>query len=373
MTRVVDGDSHFMEPVDLYQRYIDPGLRDRAVALGKDPGSGKRALLVDNKPMKLRDVEEVLGLLTAYGQKEAGRTLDNFDRYIAYSSEWQDMDARVRFMDSEGIAVQVIYPSIGIIWEGEVDDPQLADALCRAYNRWAFELVSSHRDRLFPAAHISMRDPALAVKEMQRVAAQGARIAFVAAMPIKGKSFGHADFDSIWAAAEELDLAVGLHLVSHRHYTGSAFYHEPKPGLMYFSMNLIQDPRQALTTMVVDGVFERFSRLRVGTIEAMVGWVGEWLERVDYRYRYMGHTSQMKRPLAEYFARNIWISGDPEERMFKYIVEFAGDDKFFIGSDYPHAEGFVHPVEKARQHLKDLPPQSVEKILSKNARDFYHI
>src|SRR5437764_13357086 len=119
MTRVVDGDSHFMEPVDLYQRYIDPALRERAVALGQDPGSGKRALLVDNKPMKLRDVEEVLGLLTAYGQKEAGRTLDNFDRYIAYSSEWQDMDARVRFMDSEGIAVQALYPRIGIMWAGE--------------------------------------------------------------------------------------------------------------------------------------------------------------------------------------------------------------------------------------------------------------
>ncbi len=171
MTVVVDGDSHFMEPLDLYERYIDPPLRDRTVRMGLDPAAGKRVLLVDNKPMKLRDVEEVLGLLTAYGQKEAGRTLSNFDRYIAYSAEWQDMDARVHFMDAEGIAVQVIYPSIGIIWEGEVDDPVLADALCRAYNRWAFELVAGHRGRLFPAAHISMRDPALAIKEMQRVAA----------------------------------------------------------------------------------------------------------------------------------------------------------------------------------------------------------
>ena len=49
--------------------------------------------------------------------------------------------------------------------------------------------------------------------------------------------------------------------------------------------------------MVVDGVFERFPRLRVATIEAMAGWVGEWLERIDYRYKYMGHTSAMKRPV----------------------------------------------------------------------------
>lgn len=373
MTTVVDGDSHFLEPLDLFERHVDPRFRDRAVRLATDPASGKRAMLVENRPMKLRDVEETLGILSGYGQKEAGGDISTFDRYIAYSAGWQDMDARIRFIDAQGIAAQVIYPSLGIIWEGEVEDPELADALCRAYNRWAFDLVANHRDRLFPAAHISIRDPQLAVAELERVAKRGCRIAFVAAMPIKGKSFGHPDFDPVWAKAEELDLPVGLHVVSHRHYTGADFYHDPKPGLMYFTMNLLQDPRQALLTMVIDGVFERFPRLRVGTIEAMAGWVGEWLERIAYRYRYMKHTSAMKRPVMEYFARNIWISGDPEEQMFKYVVQFAGDDKFFIGSDYPHAEGFVDPVGKAREYLKDLPPASIEKILSKNARDFYHI
>lgn len=373
MDGVVDGDSHFMEPLDLFEQHVEPRFRERAVRIASDPVTHKRAMVVDGKPMRLRDVEEVLGILSGYGQKEEGGTISTFDRYAAYSSDWQDMAARARFLDAEGIASQVIYPSLGIIWEGEVADPELADALCRAYNRWAFDLVASHRQRLFPAAHVSIREPALAVKELQRVAKLGCRSAFVAAMPIKGKSFGHSDFDPVWATAQDLDLTVGLHVVSHHHYMGSEFYRDPKPGLMYFTMNLLQDPRQVLTTMVVDGVFERFPRLRVGTIEAMAGWVGEWLERIDYRYRYMGHTSAMKRPVSEYFARNIWVSGDPEEKMFKYVVQFAGDDKFFIGSDYPHAEGFVHPVASLREHLKDLPAASVEKILSKNARDFYKL
>jgi predicted TIM-barrel fold metal-dependent hydrolase len=370
---LVDGDSHFMEPLDLFECHVDPRFRDRAVRLARDPATGRKAMVVDGKPMKLRDVEEILGILSGYGQKEEGGTISTFDRYAAYSADWQNMDARIRFLDAEGITRQVIYPSLGIIWEGEVDDPALADALCRAYNRWAYDLVASHRDRLLPAAHISIREPELAIKELRRVAQLGCHAAFIAAMPIRGKSFGHPDFDPVWSAAQELDLAIGLHIVSHRHYTGSEFHKEPKPGLMYFTMSLLLDARQALTTMVVDGVFERFPRLRVATIEAMAGWVGEWLERIDYRYKYMGHTSGMKRPVAEYFARNIWISGDPEEKMFKYVVQFAGDDKFFMGSDYPHAEGFVHPVAKALEHLKDLPAESVEKILGKNARDFYRL
>jgi predicted TIM-barrel fold metal-dependent hydrolase len=101
--------------------------------------------------------------------------------------------------------------------------------------------------------------------------------------------------------------------------------------------------------------------------------VGEWLERFDYRYKYLRHTSRMKRSASEYFARNIWISADPEERMLPLMVQFAGDDKFFIGSDYPHAEGFVDPVRTARERLSSLPAESVDKVLSVNARKFYRI
>jgi predicted TIM-barrel fold metal-dependent hydrolase len=369
----IDGDSHFSEPLDLFERYTDARYRDRTVRVARDSTTGKRALVVDGKPMLLVDVEELLGALVAYGQKEAGGNLGTFDRYLIESGRWQDMGERVRYLDREGFAAQIIYPSLGLVWEGSVQDPGLADALCRAYNTWAFELCSDHRDRLYPAAHISLRDSALAVRELERVAKLGARSIFVAAAPVDGKSFGHASLDPVWAAAQDLDLAVGIHLAGHANYTGHDWYRDEYPGFMFVTMNVIQDPRMALTTMVYEGVFERFPRLRAGTIEAMVGWVGEWLERLDYRFKYMGHTSKMKQPASEYFRRNIWIAADPEERMFPLILRFAGDERFFIGSDYPHAEGFVNPVAKVTALLGDFPPQSTRRILADNARAFYGI
>ena len=371
--RVIDGDSHFMEPLDLFPRYVDPAFRDRALRVEADPSGGDPQILVDGKPLKLIDTADLLAALVAYGQKEAGRDVSHFDQYLALSPDWQDMHKRVAFLDAEGIDAQVLYPTLGLLWEGSVDDAAFADALCRAYNTWAFETCAAYPDRLFPAAHISLRDPVLAVRELHRVAKLGARTIFVAAAPVNGRSFGHPDFDPIWAAVQDLDLSVGIHLSGHRHSTGREWYRDRDPGMMFITMNLIQDPRMALTTLVYDGVLERFPRLRVGTIEAMVGWVGEWLERLDYRYRYMGHTSQMQRPASEYFARNIWVNGDPEEKMFPLIVQFAGDDNFFVGSDYPHAEGFVEPVRKARETLAALPPASVDKILGENAARFFGI
>jgi predicted TIM-barrel fold metal-dependent hydrolase len=55
------------------------------------------------------------------------------------------------------------------------------------------------------------------------------------------------------------------------------------------------------------------------------------------------------------------------------MVRFAGDDRFFIGSDYPHAEGFIHPIRTTREALADLPATSIEKILCGNAASFYRI
>ncbi|MEE8043292.1 MAG: amidohydrolase family protein [Pseudomonadales bacterium] len=370
---IIDGDSHFMEPLDLFERYTEAKYRERAVRVGKDPKTGNSALLVDGATMMYTDSGDLIGALVGYGQKEAGASLDTFDRYLATNDQWQDMGARVEFLTSEGFDAQVIYPSLGLIWEGNVGDAHLAAALCRAYNSWAFEITADHRNCLFPAAHISLRDSNLAVLEMQRVAKLGCRTIFVGAAPVDGKSFGHPKLDPVWAAAQDLDLSVGIHLVGHPQYTGHQWYRDEQPGFMFITMNVIQDPRMALTTMVYDGVFERFADLRVATIEAMAGWVGEWLERLDYRFQYMAETSGMKRSAREYFDRNIWICGDPEEKMLRHVVEFAGDEKFFIGSDYPHAEGFLHPIETARKVLSALPADSVTRIIERNANDFYRI
>ena len=306
-------------------------------------------------------------------RSEAGEKLNEFDNHLAFNAQWQDMDKRVQFLDEERIDLQVLFPTLGLLWEGTVNDPELAAAHCRAYNTSAFELCAGHRDRLFPMAHISLRNPQLAAPELERVAKLGCRGFMLGSAPVNGRSFGHPDFDSVWAAAQDLNLGVAIHPAGNPDYIGSAWYRDRDPGFMFVTMNVVQDPRMALTTMVHDGVFERFPRLRVATVEAMVGWVGEWLERLDYRFKYMKHTSQTKRPATEYFHRNIWVNADPEENMCPLIVQFAGDDKFFIGSDYPHAEGFVHPVRKAREMLSIVPTASVDKILGTNARAFYGI
>ena len=375
MSRIIDADSHFMEPLDLWERYIEAKYRSRCLRFEREP-DGNYAMLLDGKRslgMGEFTNRELLGVAVGFGQKEEGLNLTSFDPAAIFTHSLEDMDRRIGFLDHEGIESQFIYPTLGLFWEDGVEDPDLAAAHCRAYNTWALEMCAGHKDRFYPVGHVSLRNPAEAANELRRLAKTGVHAVFIAAMPVSGKSLGNPEFDPVWAAAQEADIAVGLHLVVHRAYIGNEWHRDSDPGFMFLSMNVIQDPRMALTTMVYDGVFERFPRLRVATIESASGWVAEWLDRLDYRYSYMGHTTRMKRPASEYFARNIWISADPTERTLPYMIELVGDDKFFIGSDYPHAEGFTQPVAKARKALAKLSAASVDKVLGDNAVRFFGI
>ena len=374
MTLIIDGDSHFMEPLDLWLRYIDPAYRERCIQFPVSEDRSRIDIVVEGEAVP-EDTSlstlQLFGVAVGYGQKEhEGGRLGEIDPERIFEHGLEDMDARLGFLDREGIDRQYIYPTLGLVWEGLVEDPDLAAAHARAYNRWALDVTAGHRDRLLPFGHVSLRHPAAAVKELESLNAAGVRGVFIAALPPGGRSLGHPDFDPVWDCAAQLDMAIGLHLVVHPGYVGSDWYRDRNPGFMYLSMNVIQDPRMALTTMVYDGVFERFPALRVGTIEAASGWVVEWIDRLDYRFSYMGHTCQMGRPASEIFETNIWISADPQERTLPFTIELLGDHKFFTGSDYPHMEGFTDPVARTRETLSKLPAASVDRVLGENAAQF---
>lgn len=70
--RVIDGDSHFLEPLDLWERYIDPQYRERAVHFRKDPTNGEYVMIADGKPMPDYAFSELLGDIAAYRPERRG-------------------------------------------------------------------------------------------------------------------------------------------------------------------------------------------------------------------------------------------------------------------------------------------------------------
>lgn len=369
--KIIDADSHTVEPLDLFEKTLDLKYRDRAVRLRQDAVTGEIFLKIDGQELPSFGL---LNSMAAFGEAQRGKRLEEMSTATPMNPDWQDMAKRVQFCDKEGIDAQVLYPTLALAWNGLMQDPLLVDAHCRAYNSWVFDLCAPYKTRLYPAAHISLAAPDLAVKELERIAKLGCRSACVLGFPPNGRSFGHPDFDPIWAVAQDHDIGVSIHIGIAIKFGGLEFYEGRDPGFYFVAINLANGPRMAITTMMVDGVFDRFPKLRVASIEAKSGWVGEWLERMDHFYFMKPKDAPMKRRASEYFTSNVWVCGDPDEKMFPAVVKYAGDDNFFVGSDYPHSEGYVAPIKTARRALSaELPAKSVDKILGANAAKFYGI
>ena len=167
----VDADGHVLEPRDTWQKYMEPNLRGDAIRIEKDD-EGVEVLLVENKPhLALR------GTLGALG----GIEMDSTDLMTVGARSYEDgcpaggydPAARLAVMDDEKIDMALLYPTIGIAWEGLVENPQLATAYTRAYNRWIVDFCSHDRRRLVPIAHICLKDPEGAVAEVKRARKDG--------------------------------------------------------------------------------------------------------------------------------------------------------------------------------------------------------
>ena len=167
----VDADGHVLEPRDTWQKYLEPNLRGDAIRIEKDE-EGLEVLIVENKPHP-----SLRGTLGSLGGIEMDATALMTPGARSYEDGCPpggyDPAARLSVMDDEKIDIVLLYPTIGITWEGMVENPKLATAYSRAYNRWLVDFCSHDRKRLVPIAHICLKDPEGAVEEVKRARKDG--------------------------------------------------------------------------------------------------------------------------------------------------------------------------------------------------------
>src|SRR5437588_12887138 len=126
---VVDADGHILEPLDLWDHYIDPAFRERRPQFVIDQ-NGKERLSVEGK---LLGNPRGIGSLGAVGVRQGTVKLDSL-KYAEGKKGGFDPHARSVHMDADGIDAALLYPSLGL-FAAAVEDPELAAAICRAYNR----------------------------------------------------------------------------------------------------------------------------------------------------------------------------------------------------------------------------------------------
>ena len=372
----IDADGHILEPPDLWEAYLEPRFRDRALRIVRDERDLEE-LEIDGRrsTMSRRGMPSTLG---AMGDPQLGAIQRDPARTYLGEAPFGSMDPeeRLKLLDAEHIDAAVLYTTIGLLWEAELEDIELSQAYTRAYNRWICEFCADH-ERLVPTAHLSLGDPAAAAEEFRRAVNDGARGGFVAPFTHDGRPLGHADNDPVFAAAQELDVPLAIHPTFEPQWTKGtrmgAWEHVRQLRLLA-TVSASDGVRHQFTTLFDYGVFDRFPDLRIIVLESGGGWIGYWLDRLDavFAHTAIGHGVPLKHKPSDYFRTRVWISCDPDERTIPSLVERFGD-RFMWASDFPHADHTPAYIDDLDELAGLLPEQSRAAFLGGNARALFKI
>ncbi len=362
---VIDADGHILEPVDIWDNYMGPEYRDRAPFMFVDT-DGKERLNVDGK---ILGGPRGLGRLGGIGARD-GKVPEDM-KYLEGRQGGFDPHARIKDLDLDGIDAAFLYPSVGL-FSGSIQDEKLAAAMCRAYNRWLADYCAPYPDRLFGVAMLPMQSIELAIEEMHFARKElGMKGGFLRPNPYNGRMAGHRDYDSFWAAAQDLDFSIGFH-------EGGASG-MPTVGIDRFegrgAQHIISHTMEMMLvamSVIWDGVCDRFPGVRIGFLESGGGWIAPWLDRMDRHFDDQGfNDSGLSMRPSELFQRNCWISFEPVEGSLDVLADYIGPNKILWATDYPHGDGFFPGAPAMIADRPALSDEAKRGVLAGGAMAFY--
>ena len=169
---IIDADGHFFETEEIFEKYMEPPLRNYRPRLLADD-QGFNFWVVDGQtPYKRPSIKGSGAPGTA---APPGKAIQSARRASAGSQTLTNLKERLDDLDKEGIDLQFIYPSF-LLHVNAWPDGILANGVCRAYNTWLAEVCKKASDRLQGVGVVSLQDPEGAAKELSRVRELGMKV-----------------------------------------------------------------------------------------------------------------------------------------------------------------------------------------------------
>lgn len=269
--KIISSDSHVFERMDLWSSRIEAKYKDRAPRVIRQDGAdwwycdGRQILSVQAGAQTGRRFEEPEAL-TRHD------VFDNVRRGVYIPEE------HVKDMDTDGIDVGILYPTIGLILFS-AEDGNLLSAIFGVYNDCLAEFCRAYPQRLKGIGMVNLDDVQEGVKELERCANMGLVGAMITCYPLEGRGFEKPEYEHFWSAAENLGIPLSLHAATNR---GQLF--DAANTKLSHLINLDYWVRMSISDMVLSGVFDRHPRLQIGAVEYELSWIPHFLERLDYGY-----------------------------------------------------------------------------------------
>ena len=366
-----DADSHVMEPADWIIPYADPDIRPRL----------KPAPPWEFDNAKAREILEQRAADEEKEQRARGRLMATGT--MAYGA-W-DATERSKALDMLGFHAQLVFHTYAVGAFIGSDDHDVLYGGALAQNRALADFCSKD-ERLMAVGYLPMADPGRAQKLAEESIKLGCKAMLVPSAYDK-ISPTHIDYEPVWDTLAEAGVPLTTHIGTGGRLVPTSYRNNGRPvpkdwlgggenirskdymGIGYW-------PYTFFSMMALDGVFEKFPKLRGASIEQGAEWVPTMLRTLDHAQNMFAKSEPDLKALPEkasdYIRRQVRFTPFPKEDV-KWITDNVGPDLLMFSTDYPHLEGGHDPLKNFETNLAGSPGDVLDKFYCGNFADLMGI
>jgi predicted TIM-barrel fold metal-dependent hydrolase len=275
-----------------------------------------------------------------------------------------------RAMDSMGIDYMVVFPT-PMLQLGVHPQPEVEIELSHAYNRWMTEKILPQDTRMKGLVYLPFIDPEECEKAVKEFGDRPGVIGFTVCST-RYKPIHHNSYMRLYAMIQESGKPLAFH----------AGYHWGDPAMLQINrfigmhaLSFVQFNMLHVTNWVLNGMPERFPKLKTVWVESGLAWVAFLMQRLDSEYVMRSSEAPLLKRLPSDYIREMYFTTQPLETGNMKLTEAIFDavnaeTQVLYSSDWPHWD-FNPP-----NSIADLPFLSEQKkrnILGLNSAKLFNI
>ena len=374
---VIDIDSHYTEPPDLWTSRAPASYRDRMPRVRPNKDGDEHWFVdddVDFGPLGLTVVKQD-------GSKEYGAySLPSFEEMSDAASY---PEPRLRMLDELGISQQIIYPNVAGFGSHRfmmLRDAELRNICARIYNDAIIELQQAGEGRLFPQAVTPFWDIDECVREVHRMKDAGITGIVMTDTPedFRLPHLHEPHWDPLWSTCQELGFPVNFHVGAGHNLWRRMMWkgYSPQRNLAAISVSLFMVQSKTIMNLILSGLLDRYPNLNFVSVESGIGWIPFLLEAMEWQYDETIPTEREGLSLRpkEYFKRQVYASFWFEQWGPLHAIEELGEDNVMFETDFPHPT-CLYPETQTRitETFEQMNPRVRRKVLHDTAARVYNL
>jgi predicted TIM-barrel fold metal-dependent hydrolase len=354
---IVDADAHHLEIEawgDVIKYIEDPVIRHRSEQRGT---MGGITPLIGNGPGNQSNANRLL--------RYPGRRFEDQE-----PGQSRELSLITREMQSIGLNCQVVFPT-SMLGLGLNPDSDMESALSWAYTRYFAEEILPHDSRIKTMVYLPLRDVAQCLRVIETYADHPSVVGFM----VTGSRYQpvhHNDFVPIYRALEEVDMPLAFHA---GYNPRERLFEGMNKFISVHALGFVLHNMVHLINMIVNGMPERFPRLKVIWIESGLAWLPFIAQRLDNEYLMRTSEAPLLTQMPSEYLRsgNFFYTTQPMETQNLEALEvtmkiIGAESQLLFASDYPHWD---FNLPSTVYDLPFLDDKAKANILGENARSLF--